>query len=66
MTDLAGTGPVTACPEAIVSKRAAARDYVLDIVIPVFDEERDLPGSVRSVNGLRDAQKPASRQVGVE
>jgi tetratricopeptide (TPR) repeat protein len=26
----------------------------------------DLPGSARSVNGLRDAQKPGGRQVGVE
>ena len=44
MTELASSRP------ACVDTRAGARQYVLDIVIPVYNEERDLPGSVRRLH----------------
>src|SRR2546425_12017215 len=43
VTDLGSprTAELAACP---------TRSYVLDIVIPVYNEERDLPGSVRRLH----------------
>jgi putative flippase GtrA len=64
MTDLAGPGAaeVDARPAA---KRAAARDYVLDIVIPVFDEERDLPASVRRLHHFLATEVPYPARITV-
>ena len=41
MTDLVGPGT-----RAVTPRRGITRSYVLDVVIPVHNEERDLPGSV--------------------
>jgi len=67
MTELAGPGPaeLAACPTAPVGKRDAARDYVLDIVIPVFDEERDLPGSVRRLHHFLATEVPYPARITV-
>src|SRR5258705_13933626 len=42
MTDLAGCRPAEVAPGL-----GATRTYVLDIAIPGYNEEQDLPGSVR-------------------
>ena len=67
MTDLAPTGPaeLDSCPTAPVGKRAAARDYVLDIVIPVYNEERDLPGSVRRLHHFLATEVPYAARITV-
>jgi putative flippase GtrA len=67
MTELAGPGPaeLAGCPTAPVGKRDAARDYVLDIVIPVFDEERDLPGSVRRLHHFLATEVPYPARITV-
>ena len=67
MTDLAPTGPaeLDARPATPVGKRAAARDYVLDIVIPVFNEERDLPGSVRRLHHFLTTEVPYAARITV-
>jgi putative flippase GtrA len=67
MTDLAPSGPaeLEACPETSVGNRAAARDYVLDIVIPVFDEEHDLPGSVRRLHHFLATEVPYPARITV-
>jgi putative flippase GtrA len=58
VTDLAGPSPaeLAACP---------AREYVLDIVIPVFDEERDLPGSVRRLHHFLATEVPYPARITV-
>nr|WP_051574357.1 bifunctional glycosyltransferase family 2/GtrA family protein [Mycobacterium sp. URHB0044] len=43
----------------------AKRDYVLDIVIPVFDEERDLPGSVRRLHHFLATEVPYPARITV-
>jgi glycosyltransferase involved in cell wall biosynthesis len=60
MTDLAGpaTAEVAAC-------RCAARSYVLDIVIPVYNEERDLPGSVRRLHQFLATEVPYPSRITV-
>jgi putative flippase GtrA len=67
VTDLAGpsAAEVDARPAATVAKRAAARDYVLDVVIPVFDEERDLPGSVRRLHHFLSTEVPYPARITV-
>jgi putative flippase GtrA len=67
MTDLAPSGPaeLEACPGKPVGKRAAARDYVLDIVIPVFDEERDLPSSIRRLHHFLATEVPYPARITV-
>jgi putative flippase GtrA len=67
MTELAGPGPaeLAACPTAPVGKRDAARDYVLDIVIPVFDEERDLPDTVRRLRHFLATEVPYPARITV-
>jgi putative flippase GtrA len=67
MTDLAGTSPaeLAARPATSVGKRAAARDYVLDIVIPVFNEEHDLPGNVRRLHRFLVAEVPYPARITV-
>lgn len=65
MTDLAGPRPaeLAACPAKVVSTRPAARDYVLDVVIPVFNEERDLPGSVRRLHHFLTTEVPYPARI---
>src|ERR1700730_18614044 len=60
MTDPAGTATaeVAAC-------RCAARSYVLDIVIPVYNEERDLPGSVRRLHQFLATEVPYPSRITV-
>src|SRR5689334_13353405 len=56
VTDLAAprTAEVAAC---------ATRSYVLDIVIPVYNEERDLPGSVRRLHEYLAAEVPYPSRI---
>jgi putative flippase GtrA len=67
MTDLGGPSPaeLAASPATTVGKCAAARDYVLDIVIPVFNEERDLPGSVRRLHHFLATEVPYPARITV-
>ena len=60
MTDPAGpaTAEVAVC-------RCAARSYVLDIVIPVYNEERDLPGSVRRLHQFLATEVPYPSRITV-
>src|SRR5712675_519454 len=60
MTDLAGpaTAEVAAC-------RGATRSYVLDIVIPVYNEERDLAGSVRRLHQFLATEVPYPSRITV-
>jgi putative flippase GtrA len=53
MTDLAGSGRVD----------VSTRQYVLDIVIPVFDEERDLPGCVRRLHRFLTDEIPYAARI---
>ncbi|MET0450552.1 MAG: bifunctional glycosyltransferase family 2/GtrA family protein [Mycobacterium sp.] len=41
------------------------RSYVLDIVIPVFDEERDLPGCVRRLHRFLSTEVPYPTRITV-
>jgi putative flippase GtrA len=60
MTDLA------ACSPAEVALRLdAARTYVLDIVIPVYNEEYDLPGSVRRLHRYLATEVPYASRITV-
>ena len=45
--------------------RDATGDYVLDIVIPVYYEEVDLPGSIRRLHRYRSAEVPYSARIAV-
>jgi putative flippase GtrA len=60
MTDLAGpaTAEVAAC-------RGATRSYVLDIVIPVYNEGRDLAGSVRRLHQFLATEVPYPSRITV-
>ena len=49
MTDLVGPGTPGVAP-----RPRTTRKYVLDIVIPVYNEERDLPGCVRRLHDFLD------------
>jgi putative flippase GtrA len=57
MTDLAVISP------AEVSVRNGARGYVLDIVIPVYNEEVDLPGSVRRLHRYVATEVPYPARI---
>jgi len=59
MTELASSRP------ACVDTRADARQYVLDIVIPVYNEERDLPGSVRRLHEFLVEEVPYPARITV-
>jgi putative flippase GtrA len=62
MTDLASSSP------GRVDARSAAlaqREYVLDIVIPVYNEEHDLPGSVRRLHEFLAAEVPYPARITV-
>jgi putative flippase GtrA len=67
MTDLAGPSraDMAVGPPPKVGPRAGARDYVLDIVIPVFDEEGDLPGSVRRLHHFLATEVPYPARITV-
>jgi putative flippase GtrA len=43
----------------------STRQYVLDIVIPVYNEERDLPGSVRRLHEFLAAEVPYPARITV-
>jgi putative flippase GtrA len=55
MTDLASSSPA----------HLVTRQYVLDIVIPVYNEERDLPGSVRRLHEFLAAEVPYPARITV-
>ena len=55
VTDLASSSPA----------RFDAREYVLDIVIPVYNEERDLPVSVRRLHEFLAAEVPYPTRITV-
>jgi putative flippase GtrA len=67
MTDLAGprSAELADCPAKTAGTRAAARDYVLDVVIPVFNEERDLAGSVRRLHHFLATEVPYPARITV-
>ena len=60
MTDLAACSPAEVAP-----RLDAARTYVLDIVIPVYNEERDLPGSVRRLHHFLATEVPYPSRITV-
>src|SRR5437764_1065370 len=55
MTDLAITRPAD----------IPTRQYVLDIVVPVYNEERDLPGCVRRLHAFLAEQVPYAARITV-
>jgi putative flippase GtrA len=61
MTELASSSPARVDGCAGV----ATRQYVLDIVIPVYNEERDLPGSVRRLHEFLAAEVPYPARITV-
>src|SRR6266545_3850096 len=60
MTDLAGPGAAE-----LTARLGATRTYVLDIVIPVYNEERDLPGCVRRLHHYLAAEVPYPSRITV-
>jgi putative flippase GtrA len=60
MTDLAGCRPAE-----VPTRLDATRTYVLDIVIPVYNEERDLPGSVRRLHSFLATEVPYPSRITV-
>jgi len=60
MTDLAGCRPAEVAP-----RLDATRTYVLDIVIPVYNEEQDLPGSVRRLHHFLATEVPYPSRITV-
>jgi len=60
MTDLAGCRPAEVAP-----RLDATRTYVLDIVIPVYNEEDDLPGSVRRLHHFLSTEVPYPSRITV-
>src|ERR1700752_2666458 len=60
MTDLVGPGTPGVAP-----RPRTTRDYVLDIVIPVHNEERDLPGSIRRLRDYLDSDVPYPARITV-
>src|ERR1700761_459594 len=60
MTDLAGPGTPGVAPSP-----RTARDYVLDIVIPVHNEERDLPGCIRRLHEYLESDVPYPARITV-
>ncbi|HVQ49674.1 MAG TPA: bifunctional glycosyltransferase family 2/GtrA family protein [Mycobacterium sp.] len=60
MTDLAGCRPAEVAP-----RLDATRTYVLDIVIPVYNEEDDLPGSVRRLHHFLATEVPYPSRITV-
>lgn len=63
MTDLAN--PRTAGDSSRAPRLAAAKHLVLDIVIPVYNEERDLPGSVRRLHHFLATEVPYAARITV-
>jgi glycosyltransferase involved in cell wall biosynthesis len=64
MTDLAGSRPagVQSRPARVGT---SAGSYVLDIVIPVYNEERDLAGSVRRLHHFLATEVPYAARITV-
>jgi putative flippase GtrA len=63
VTDLAKS--TTAGGRSCAAKLPAQRSYVLDIVIPVFDEERALPGCVRRLHQFLATEVPYAARITV-
>ncbi len=63
VSDLANSSPAgsQACPE----DTNEARPYVLDIVVPVFDEERELAASVRRLHRFLATEVPYAARITV-
>jgi putative flippase GtrA len=55
--------PETMTDVALSPAQPSTRQYVLDIVIPVYNEERDLPGSVRRLHEFLSAQVPYASRI---
>src|SRR3954451_2829772 len=60
MTDLVGLRP-----DVVAAGGDSTRTYVLDVVIPVYNEERDLPGSVRRLHRYLLAEVPYACRITV-
>ena len=60
MTDLAGSRT-----SEVMVRRGSARSYVLDVVIPVFNEEDDLPYCVRRLHQFLAAEVPYPARITV-
>ena len=60
MTDLASS-----CSAGVQTRPSRPTAYVLDIVIPVFNEERDLAGSVRRLHRFLSAEVPYAARITV-
>jgi glycosyltransferase involved in cell wall biosynthesis/putative flippase GtrA len=60
MTDLVGPGTPGVAP-----RPRTTRDYVLDIVIPVHNEERDLPGCIRRLHEYLESDVPYPARITV-
>ncbi len=60
MTDLVSPGLPGVAP-----RPRTTRDYVLDIVIPAYDEERDLPGSIRRLHRYLGTDVPYPARITV-
>src|SRR5215213_11690369 len=57
---------VAACSETVYTMTdLAVRTYVLDIVIPVYNEERDLPGSIRRLHCYLATDVPYAARITV-
>jgi glycosyltransferase involved in cell wall biosynthesis len=66
MTDVATPRPVEHIDARSVPLLAdATRHYVLDVVIPVYNEERDLPGSVRRLHHFLATEVPYDARITV-
>lgn len=63
MTDLASPG--TSGLSSREQRFFVTRRYVLDIVIPVFNEEHDLPGSVRRLHHFLATEVPYAARITV-
>src|SRR3954470_19175836 len=63
VTDLAACSPAHVAP-ILDATRTHVR-YVLDIVIPVYNEERDLPGSVRRLHHFLATEVPYAARITV-
>jgi putative flippase GtrA len=66
MTELALSSPArNDARSASPSSADGNRQYVLDIVIPVYNEERDLPGSVRRLHEFLATEVPYTARITV-
>ena len=57
------TDPAASCSAGLEARPSRPTAYVLDIVIPVFDEKRDLEGSVRRLHRFLAAEVPYAARI---